>query len=88
MPDHPPQRGDRDQPERGLALVGRRPVRHGGNGNALDRRGFVPADHVREQVGKCDRRVVRVERTDYLRSDRQSERCLPDRRYYGWQARK
>jgi hypothetical protein len=54
---------------------------------SLEVRGFVPTDHVREQLGERDRRVVFVERTHYLRADGESARRTPYGCGYGGQAR-
>src|SRR5215211_4971434 len=52
----------------------------------LEGRGFVSTDHVCEQFGKCDRRVVFVERTYDLCADGESARRSPYGRSYGGQA--
>jgi hypothetical protein len=56
-------------------------------GKALEGRGFVPADHVPEQLGERDRRVVFVERAHYLRANWESSSRTPYGRGHGRQAR-
>jgi hypothetical protein len=53
---------------------------------ALERRGFVSTYHVSEQFGKCDRRIVFVERTNNLCADGESARRTPYGCSYGGQA--
>ena len=48
----------------------------------LEGRGFVPADHVCEQFGKRYRRVVLVERTQDLRTQRDDLIAWYERRGY------
>src|SRR5215213_8465229 len=56
-------------------------------GNVLERRGFVSINHVSEQFGKRDHRVVFVERAYYLRADGEPAGRTPYGRGYGGQTR-
>src|SRR5215207_8741932 len=53
---------------------------------ALEGRRFVSTDHFCEQFGKCDRRVVFVERTHNLCADGESARRTPYGCSHGGQA--
>src|SRR5215212_3188013 len=55
-------------------------------GCGLEGRGFVSTDHVSEQFGEGDRRLVFVERAHDLRADWESARRTPYGRSYGGQA--